>query len=132
MPEQNPNTTPATETASNGDPSLGPLDVRLKIQLSLLGQREILVQDDVSSKLSNALNPAARGLVVASIETSVQLLLQKAVTQYNELVLQRTPNAEPENQIAGYGPAAGPNKTTVPHVKAAPDFPERLPPPPKV
>ena len=132
MPEQNPNTTPATETASNGDPSLGPLDVRLVIQLSLLGQREILVQDDVSLKLSHALNPAARGVVVASIETSVQLLVQKAVTLYNERVLQRTPNAEPEIQIGGYGFAAGP-KTTVPHVKAPPDFPERLPaPPPKV
>ena len=127
MSEQNADTTPTTETASNGDPSLGPSDVRFEITLTLLGQREVLVQDDVSLKLSNALSQGARGRVVAAIESSVQLLVQNAVTRFNELVLQRDENAE--KQIAGHGAGTQaidrfPNGPT--------DFPDRLPPsPPK-
>src|SRR5439155_19958340 len=105
MPEQNPNTPPTTETASNGDPSLGPHDVRLEIKLNLLGQREILVKDDISMKLSNALTSAARGVVMAAIESGVRLLVQNAMTRYNELVNQRVENVDHGNQIAAHGSA---------------------------
>src|SRR6266446_9734140 len=98
MTEENLNTTPSAETASNGDPSLGPNDVRLEIKLSLLGQKEIFVRDDVSVKLSNALSLAARGGVAATIESGVELMVQNALTQFNELVLRRYKKEASENQ----------------------------------
>jgi len=128
MPEQNHIITPTTEAASNGDPNLGPHDVRLEIKLSLLGQREILVKDDVSMKFSNALTFAARGVVVAAIESAVQLLVQNAVTRYNELVQQGVKKFDQSNQIPGHGSAEG-TQTTV-RDSQEPDFPDRLPPPP--
>ena len=130
MPEQNPNAPPTTETASNGDPSLGPHDVRLEIKLSLLGQRDILVKDDVSMKLSNALTSAARGVVMAAIESKVQLLVQNAKTRYNELVRERVENVDQGNQVAGHGSAEG-TQTTARNAQGPPDFPDRLPPPPR-
>ena len=128
MPEQNPATKPTIETA-NGDPNLRPNDVRLEIKLSLFGQQETLVRDDVSTKLSNALTLAAQGVVVAAIESGVQVLVQNAITRYNELIRQRVENVDQRNQIAGHGSAAG-TQSTARNAEAAPDFPERLPPPP--
>ena len=125
MPEQKPETMPGSEAASNGDPSLGPNDVRLEIKLSLIGQRKILVGNDTSMKLSNALTLAGRGTVVATIESAVQLLVQSALTQFNELLLPRGENVDPQSVTAGHRSTAGTQQSSPPR-----DFPDRLPPPP--
>jgi hypothetical protein len=125
MPEHNPETTFDSEVASNGDPSLGPNDVRLEIKLSLIGQRKILVGDDASMKLSNALTLAARGTVAATIESAVQLLVQNLLTQFNELLLTRGENVDPQKVTAEHRSKAG-----TPHSNPPPEFPDRLPQPP--
>jgi hypothetical protein len=114
-----------SEAASNGDPSLGPNDVRLEIKMSLIGQGKILVGGDASMKLPNALTPAARGTVVATIEGIVQLLVQNALTQFNELLLPRGENVDSQSVTAGHRSTAGTQ-----HSNPPPDFPDRLPPPP--
>ena len=123
MPEQNPAATPTTENASSGDPTLGPEDVRYEIRLRLCGQREVLIHDEVSGKLSSALTPAALGVVSAAIENGVQLLVQNATTRLSELVRTRGENRATEQPPAGY--SWGPPATDQPRV-----YPDRLPPPP--
>ena len=124
MTEENLNTTPSAETASNGDPSLGPNDVRLEIKLSLLGQKEIFVRDDVSVKLSNALSLAARGGVAATIESGVELMVQNALTQISELILQKCQ----KEQTGQHGAAARFDEYG--SGKPPKEYPDVLPPPP--
>src|SRR6185503_11351353 len=59
---------------------------------------------------------AARGGVAATIESGVELMLQNALTQFNELVLRRYKKEASENQPGRHGPASG--------NRATPDFPD--------
>lgn len=56
----------------NGDPNLGPEDVRIEIKLTLVGQKEILAKTEGSVPLFNALTTEARGALAATIETGFQ------------------------------------------------------------
>jgi hypothetical protein len=102
-----------------GDPNLGPNDVRVEIQLRLIGQKEVLAQTAGSVPLFNALTDTARGAVACAIETGFEWAAQSAVRKLNDLILQRS-------EAKGTGkndPERWPETQPV-------DFPECLPKPP--
>ena len=123
MTEQQPDPTPRVET-SNCDPSLGPNDVRLELKLSLFGQKGILVRSDALVNLSNALSLASRGGVAAAVETGVELMVQNALTQISELILQKCQ----KEQTGQHGPAARIDEYR--SGKPPKEYPDVLPPPP--
>ena len=105
------------------DPSLGPNDLRLKVKLLLIGQREILCQDAAETRLSRALTLMARGATAAVIDTSTEVLVRNALGQIRQLMEKRFPKKEVRADEVDSELAHLPPLETD-------DYPEVLPPPP--
>lgn len=91
----------ASANLPGGDPSLGPDDARLEIQLLIVGQQEVLGQESAAVKLSHALTPPARGAVAAAIETSTDLMVHNALAQIGQAIEKRFPKSQPESNHDG-------------------------------
>ena len=96
---------------AGGDPSLGPNDLYLELELVVVSKESVPVQQEASLRLSNALTPAAQDAVVAAIQSSLELMRQSAITQLSEAILKRSP--QPKQQLGrppnpGFVPASPP------------------------
>jgi hypothetical protein len=78
-----------TSPVAGGDPSLGPNDVNLELEVVMVDQRRMIFQQEAALRLSQALTPAAREAVAAGLESKVDLIRQTAITQLSETILKR-------------------------------------------